>query len=128
MKHTLITVLLLILTSANEYNSTEVCFPDKGIKTAIITGEIKTKNSSEKKKIVELREIEFNNDGQPVFIRNTKDGGEEIKREYKNGELQYIITTRKKLPDFYSKDELESLIKNSSIVKDTAFILDYYKF
>lgn len=127
MKYILIITLLLIFTSVNEFNSNQECFPDKGIKTAIITGEIKTKNSSEIKKIVESREIEFNKNGQPLVIRNTKNGGEENKREYKNNELQLIITTRKKILDFYSKNELESLIKNANIVVDTVFVLDHHK-
>jgi hypothetical protein len=123
MKQTLIITLLFFLTSANEFNSDEDCFPDKGIKTAIITGKIKTK----KKKIIESRKIEFNKDGQPIVIINNKNQEEENKREYKDGKLHLIITTRKKLPDFYFEEELESLLKKASIVKDTAFILNHYK-
>ncbi|MCP4437575.1 MAG: hypothetical protein GY810_01365 [Aureispira sp.] len=40
--------------------------------------------------------------------------------------MKRIITTRKKLPDFYSVENLDSLIKNSIEITDTATVVRYH--
>lgn len=115
----LVMILLSIFTSTNKFQYNDECFPDKGIKTAII----KADNSSKGNKIIGIQEIEFNNEGHPILIKNIQNGGLEIRRIYENNQLQLIVTTRKEIPDFYSEDELEHLIEKANIIKDTAFVL-----
>lgn len=112
-------IFLSLFIATNKFQSNDECFPDKGIKTAII----KAINSSNGNSIVGTQEIEFNNEGNPILIKNNQNGGLEIKRIYKNNQLEFIITTRKEIPDFYSEGELEDLIEKANSINDTAFVL-----
>lgn len=126
MKQVYVIILLLVLTSAGEHKSNKKCFPDKGIKTAKISGKIESTNTTKKKRLDETMEMEYNEDGQPLYIRKTEHKTEH-ERKYKDGKLQLIITTRKKLPDFYLVDQFDSLIENSDYEKDTAFIFSHHE-
>lgn len=114
-----VTIFLSIFTATNNFQSNDECFTDKGIKTAII----KAVNSSNGNTIVGTQEIEFNNEGHTILIKNNQNGGIEIRRIYKNNQIKLIVTTRKEIPDFYSEDELEHLIENANVINDTAFVL-----
>ncbi len=81
--------------------------------------------SSKSESLNQSQEIEYNTDGQPVFIRVTEAGGTEHQRVYKDGKLQLIITTRKKMPDFFQVDQLDSLDNNGNLETDTATIVDH---
>jgi len=113
-----------MLISAGSYKPLEACFPDKGIKTAIISGKIKVKSTSKSKKLDGFQEIEYNREGQPALITNTKE--ETVhRREYEEGKLKCIITTRKSSPSFTYKGQPDSEIENSAIEVDTAVILSH---
>lgn len=115
----------MILTSCGNKGPIDECYPNKGIKTARVSGRINSTNTSESTSLDNTQEIEFNQDGQPVVIRTTKEGETEHQRVYKDGKLQLIITTRKKLPDFYQIEELDSLVANATLETDTAIIVDH---
>jgi hypothetical protein len=114
-----ISILFFLITSC-EKTSKEGCFPDKGIKTAITIAKIESDRTE-----VGIREIKFDKDGRPLLIRNNNNGNSEHKREYLNGKLNFIITTRKELPSFYSEDEFNTLIENANEYTDTAVIISH---
>ncbi|MCL6266425.1 hypothetical protein [Flagellimonas myxillae] len=100
------------------------CLPDKGIKTAKTFAKLEAESIGNPYKI-HYREIMYDLSGRPVLIRDSRDGTEHM-REYKNGKLHSIISSRKMLPDFYSIEKLYSLIQTASAVIDTAFVARYH--
>lgn len=115
----IISILIFLITSCEEPSKNE-CFPDKGIKTAITTVEMKSDGNE-----IGRQEIHYDKDGRPVLIREPENGGVEIRREYEDGKLQYIISVQKELPGFYREDELESLLENANEYADTAVIISH---
>jgi hypothetical protein len=120
----LILSVLLIMTSATDEETINYCRPDKGIKTAITTGEMKAKKSSKKEPSRESQKVEYNKDGQAVYIFKSKDGSEYIRR-YKDGKLQFIIYTYKDIPSFYLEGQKDSLLANAETVSDTSIVLSH---
>lgn len=123
----IIPVLLLTLACAEKIASIDPCSPDKGIKTAVTSGEIvHADGSGNKEKLDRTQRVEFNEEGQPTLIRDEYDGSEH-RRLYEDGKLQLIITTRKKLPDFYMNEQEDSLMKYAEYETDTAVVLSHYE-
>jgi hypothetical protein len=121
----LITLLLLLNPTENQEQKQD-CDPDRGIKTAITTATLKSRYATlDDLNIPESSEVHYNTMGRPTLIAEGKLGTEH-RREYVDGKLQHIITTRKDLPDFYLEEELDSLITHSKIISDTAFIVSHH--
>lgn len=123
---TYIFISLMLLAHAGGNGPLEECFPDKGVKTAKIIGKIKLDDRSQNERPNEVQEIEYNMDGQAVLIKEFGGEGAVYRRKYRDGKLQFIATTRKKLPNFYPIEQLDSLIANSESQTDTAFIVRHH--
>ena len=100
------------------------CLPDKRIKTAKKFAKLEAENIENPYK-TNYRETRYDLSGRPFLIRDSRNRTKHI-REYKNGKLHSIISSRKILPDFNSVEKLDSLIQAASVVIDTAFVTRYH--
>lgn len=117
--------IYLIISLNQDKTLTNTCYPDKGIKTAYISIKIKNTPPSKNHPSNKVREIEFNKEGQPIFIKNSDNGKKQHEWVYDKNKLKYIITTNKKLPEFYHSKDLDSILKNTPIETDTSIVLSH---
>lgn len=124
LKAILTSILFFIFPIISNCQNSIKCLPDKGIKTARTHTKLESGNNKTSSKINGYREIHYDLKGRPILIINSYDGTEH-RREYNNEKLQLIITSRKEFPNFYSAEELDSLIANAPILIDTANIINH---
>lgn len=98
------------------------CLPDKGLKTAKTFARFETESKDKSTSY----EVFYDLEGRAILIKNNQDQSIH-RREYKDGKLRLMISTRKKLPDFYSVEDEDSLIANAKTVTYTAKITRYLK-
>ena len=119
-------IIILIALSSLTYGQTSInCLPDKGIKIAKTVAKLESESKAENMNNGNFREVHYDTEGRVILIKNGRDGTVN-RREYKDGKLQLMTSTRKKLPDFYSDEDLDSLMINSEDVTDTAYITRYH--
>lgn len=121
VKATITTLALLWLFLAGNAQTINGCFPDKGIKSAILTAK-QAPQEGELKTAAKKQTIEYDNDGRPLIIHDAAEGTRHV-RKYTDGKLQTIVTTRKDLPDFYLVEHLDSLMATAPDKTDSARIL-----
>jgi len=100
------------------------CLPDKGIKYAKIEAKIESENSQGNRNS-KSQVVYYDASGRVVLIDIEKDLRFH-KRIYKDDRLQFMITTSKKIPNFYSPKDLDSLMIYSEVVTDTAQVINYH--
>lgn len=125
MKTFYITLILITTSIVCKGQVSINCLPEKGIsiaKTKLIS---KSEKDLKKTKNKDYQEVHYDRKGRVVLIKNSKKGTIH-RREYKEGKLQFLISTRKKLPDFYSTEDLDSLMINAKQVTDTVEIKKHY--
>ncbi len=125
MKRFYIIIFLVLCYICNGQISIS-CLPDKGIKTAKTFAMLETESRVIHKNESNYREVYYDIEGRAILIKNGRDKSIH-NREYKDGKLHFMISTRKKLPDFYSVEDEDSLIENTKTVTDTVKITRYYK-
>ncbi len=125
MKSLLFTIAFIIFSSVSHGQISTNCLPDKGIKTARTFMSFVSDDNEINQKDNNYQEVHYDAAGRVILIRNSPDGSEH-RREYRNKKLQLMISTRKDLSDFYSAEDLDSLLAHSSEIKDTAMIVRHH--
>ena len=118
-------MILLVLCSSSNGQTSINCLPDKGIKIAKTVANLESGSDAGSTNTSNYQEVHYDQEGRVILIKKGQDGTE-FRRVYKDGKLLLMISARKELPDFYSVENLDSLIANAKEVTDTAIITKYH--
>ncbi|MEO1515391.1 MAG: hypothetical protein AAFV95_10270 [Bacteroidota bacterium] len=126
--HTILLFFALLPVSNSQIstNCLAECLTEKGIKVAKTSAEQASELDETTLDRNNFQEVHYDEEGRVILFKSGPNGPV-FQPEYKNGQLQRIITRRQQFPAFSSKEDHAPSIDNASEVIDTAIVVGFHK-